>query len=583
MRTLGHLSAIGLATCLSSFLAACGGPIDGAGSGSAPGVGGTGTGSVPGAGGAAGVGGSGTGGISDPTICTPGVPQTSQLPRLTNRQYNNAVAALLGVDTLTTGTSAGKQPSDLLNPDYEGPMNSYAWSAYLNAAGVIAAEVMADPAKKANFINCDPATPGCLTTTITTFGRKAFRRPLTADDIARFEALADTDIAPTPDELAEATLLGFLASPSFIMLTELVDGAPLPEDAARPGDIKLSSYEVAARLSILLWGSIPDDELNAAADADQLTTKAQILAQATRMIALREKVGPQVAVALRHWANMDDDNSHWFSTSHDVADYPAYTATTTAALSTETDKFFEEVAFGGGSFADLFTSPVGFVNKDNAAIYGLDPADYGADFERYEFPDRPGFLTRAGFLSSYSKPKSTSPILRGAYITIKMIGVDPGPPSPNALTTAAPPGDYKTMRQYIEALTSPSDCTGCHSKFVNPPGFALETFDAIGAAQTTDPMGDPIDAVSEVTFAAGDKRTISTPADLMAGIATSQTARRNYAEKLTAFASGRAPNSNDACTVDQLETALSNDGYTVLNLLTDLTQADSLRLRTRGN
>jgi hypothetical protein len=241
------------------------------------------------------------------------------------------------------------------------------------------------------------------------------------------------------------------------------------------------------------------------------------------------------------------------------------------------------VAFGGGGFADLFTSPVGFVNQYTAEIYGLDPAAYGPDLTPYTFTDRPGFLTRGAFLASYSHAKDTSPILRGAYINIRMIGVDPGPPSPDAFTTPAPDRDYKSNREYVEALTEPAECYGCHSKFVNPPGFVLENFDAIGAWQTTDPLGDPINPVAEVTFSAANKKTISNATELMAEIAASQTGRRNFAEKVTSFASGRAPNSNDACTVEQLEVALSNNGYTVLNLLTDLTQADSLRLRTRGN
>lgn len=584
MRTLGQLTCIGLTTLLSSYLVGCGpasGPDGGAGatpgSGGGPaGTGGTGSGT----GGADGSGG------SDPSVCIPGVPVTSQFPRLTGRQYDNVIEDLLGVTTIASGSFVGQKPSAMLNPDFEGSMNRYAWDAYLLTAETIASDVMADPGLRANFIACDPAAAGCMTETIRNFGRKAFRRPMTDGDIARFEALAVTEIQGTPEEIAETTLFAFLASPSFLTITELESGTPMAEDNAPEGAIKLSSFEVAARLSFLLWGSIPDEELNTAATAGQLTTKAQILAQAQRMVSgeNQAKVAPQVVQALRAWAQMDDDNSHWFDTNHPAETYPEFTAQTNEALSGEMDAFFTDVAIAGGSFSDLFLSPFAFVNQHNAAIYDKDPAAYGDDFEKIELDptQRPGFLTRGGFLAGYAHSTWTSPILRGAYINLKMIGYDPGPPSPNAPNSPKPTGTYTTERAYVEALTSPADCVGCHSNYVNPPGFVLENFDAIGAWQDVDPRGDPIDPKVNLTVG-GSTKEITTPLQLMTEIAAAPSARRNFAEKVTAFASGRPPNSNDACTVETLETALASETYTVVNLLTDLTQADSLRLRTVGN
>jgi len=581
MRTLGQLSFIGLTTLLSSFLVACGaspGPDGGAGATTGSGGAGTGTGGAT-----AGVGGSGTGGTVNNAVCVPGVPTTTQFPRMTSVQYENSVEALLGFTTFSSGSYVGMTASASLNPDFEGPMNPPANTAYIKTAENIARDVMADATLKAKFITCDPAVAGCLTDTIRAFGRKAFRRPLTDDEVLRFEGLSNTTPPGTPEEIAETTLWAFLTSPSFIMITELEQGAPIPEDAARPGDIKLSSYEVAARLSFLLWGSVPDDELNAAADANALTTKAQVLAQATRMLQDRVQVGPQVARAFRKWADMDNDNSHWFSTTHAAEVFPEYTADTVPALAAETDAFFEEVALGGGSFADIFLSQVGFVNQHTAALYDLNPADYGPELEKVTFTNRPGFLTRAGFLSSYSGPEATSPILRGSYITIRMLGVDPGPPSENALTTKAPDIVYTSQRQYIEALTSPLECTGCHTKYINPPGFALENYNSVGKWQDTDPLGAPINPTTDVTFAEDNKVKVESPLQMMTELSKSSSVRRNFAEKVTAFATGRAPNPNDACDVDRLNTALSADGYTVLNLLSDLTQADSLRLRTQAN
>jgi hypothetical protein len=512
---------------------------------------------------------------TDPKVCSAGIPATSQIPRLLNRQYDAVVRDLLG---LTSLANAGGQPlSSLLNADFDGPMNPFAWQAYQDVAANIATEVLAGP-NRSKFISCDPAMAGCLTQTIKAFGRKAFRRPLSDAEVATFEKLSQTTPAGTPEEVAETTLLAFLVSPSFLLLPELTQDM-------ESGAYKLSSHEQAVRLSFLLWGSVPDDVLSAAADAGELTSKEQLLAQAQRMIAVRDKTGPLVAGFHRSYLEMNNAASHWWKVQHDPSIFPLYTKDAVPAMLAELDAFFEEVAFAGGSFKDLFLSNIGYVTNQTAAIYGLDPAAYGSQLTRVELDPatRPGFLTRLGFLSSFSNFEGTSPILRGAFITVNMLGVDPGPPNPEALQVAVPPGNYTTRRQYTEALTERAGCQHCHTPFINPPGFVLETYDAIGGIQTTDPMGGPIDATATVTFGEGNVKPITSALELMTEIGKGPLARRIYAEKWVSFAYGRLPNSNDACVVEQLDGKLTEDGYTVLELLADLTQADAFRLRTREN
>src|SRR5215471_15210526 len=183
----------------------------GTGTGNSTGTGtgnstGTGTGGSTGTGGAAGT-------TSNPTItCAPGIPATTQLRRMMNWQYDATVRDLLGVTSVSNGTTSGP-PSSMLYADFDGPMVPDAWRLYQDTAAAIAKAVMASTTQKANFIGCDPAASGCLMTTITTFGRKAFRRPLTTDEVSRFVALGTGTPTGTPAEVAEATLLGFLVSP----------------------------------------------------------------------------------------------------------------------------------------------------------------------------------------------------------------------------------------------------------------------------------------------------------------------------------------------------------------------------------
>jgi hypothetical protein len=574
MKTQRILVAVG---ALSAILLACSAEMSPGGAGGAGGAsaipGGAGTSGLPGTGGSGPGGSAGTG--SNPEVCVPGVPATSQIPRLLNRQYEAVVRDLLGV---TIVGADNKTASQLLVADSDGPMTPDAWRIYQDVGGQIARAVMSGP-NRSRFIGCDAAAAGCLEETIRTFGRKAFRRPLSDAEVMRFQRLGQTTPPGTPDEVAETTLHAFLVSPSFLLLPELATTA-----ATMGQGIALSSHEVATRLSFLLWGSVPDDMLNAAADANQLQTKEQILTQAQRMIAVREKTGPLVASFHRDWVQMNNGSAHWWKTDHDPQTYPLYSEAAKPSWQAELNAFFEDVAFGGGSFQDLLLSNVAYVNRDNAAIYGLDPASHGADLTRVELDaaQRPGFLTRAGFLSSYAGYNATSPILRGAFISVYMLGVNPGAPIPGAaMMTVA--GDFETQRAYVEELTKPAACTGCHS-VINPPGFALENYDGIGKWQTVDPRGGAIDASvtsARVNFGDGKSVDITSPLQLMQEIARTPKAQQLYAQAWVAYAFGRAPNGNDKCIVDQLNTKLSESDYGILNLLADLTQADSFRVRVR--
>jgi hypothetical protein len=163
-----------------------------------------------------------------------------------------------------------------------------------------------------------------------------------------------------------------------------------------------------------------------------------------------------------------------------------------------------------------------------------------------------------------------------------MLGVNPGAPIPGA-TMMTVTGDFATQRAYVEALTGHEPCSGCHT-IVNPPGFAMENYDAIGKWQTVDPRGGAIDAsvtTATVNFGDGNSKPITSPLELMQEIARTPKSRELYAQAWVAYAFGRAPNANDRCVVEQLDTRLAETDYGILDLLADLTQTDSFRVRVR--
>jgi hypothetical protein len=162
-------------------------------------------------------------------------------------------------------------------------------------------------------------------------------------------------------------------------------------------------------------------------------------------------------------------------------------------------------------------------------------------------------------LSTFSKYDVTSPILRGAFITGRVLGVNPGTPDPALTNTPIPPGSYTTMREAIEALTANEPCHFCHGVNSNPPGFVLEYYGSAGERQDADPLGGTIDGAVDVRFSAIDTKTITSPFELMTEIGNLPESKYYYAEQWVALATGRVPNQADACTVNQLSSNVAND------------------------
>src|SRR5690606_12141486 len=230
-------------------------------------------------------GGSGAGGGSVPPSgtaptpsCTPGTPKTSQLPRLTNRQYDNTVADLIGVNLNLSATT--------LATESKGNMDSVTLKGFQTAAAQIASTIVTNPTARAKVITCSTSDLACATDVITQFGAKVFRRPLTSSEVEKYvAAFSNTALTETGsfDEQLEVVFEAMLQSPHFLTVVEADESAPTT--AAGQPVFTLNDYEVAARLSYMLWDTTPDDTLTAAASQGKLTTREGIIEQASRMLA----------------------------------------------------------------------------------------------------------------------------------------------------------------------------------------------------------------------------------------------------------------------------------------------------------
>lgn len=510
------------------------------------------------------------GGAGGPTsACAPGVPATSQLPRLTRVQYDNTIRDLFGITS---------QPSSMLAPDTVGSVDQRAWDGYRTAADTIASQVMANASSRSRAIPCTPSGDGsaCARQLVEQLGRRVFRRPLTPEETTRFLNLytnrAQLTATGTFDDAAQLIIRAFLVSPSFLTRAEIAESANGQYYA-------LNGYEVASRLSYMLWGSMPDDALFTAAANGKLAAPAGILEEAQRMLK-DPKARGRVAEFHQRYAHMGD-GTRWAEISRDPALYPAFKAAMTPLLSEETKRLFDHLVFErNGTFRDLLTTPVAFVNATLAPLYGLDPAKYGADLTAVELDpaQRPGIFTRAGFLAAYSLYDRPSPILRGAFLQKDVLCTDIPPPPPDVEGTPLPMTG-KTNRERVDAQTASAECAACHHNVINPTGFALENFDAIGAYRTTD-NGAPVNAAANVMIGA-TAVPVAGAADLMKKIAASPQAQSCYAKQWVQYAYERNLTAQDACTVQDLAGKLTQNGYTVLNLIADLTQSQSFRLRAK--
>jgi hypothetical protein len=581
-----------LALLAATLVVGCTGRIsDPGGVSSSSGKGGSGTGTGTGNSGVSPTqSGTGGDGASEVIVGAPGTPVsfcttsgvavTSQVPRLTNAQYDRTIADLLGVQTLTA--SNGVQPSTILATDQSGGLTSLAWSAYQTVADMISQQVMADPTLMKNFMNCTPSAT-CLQNTIVSFGRKAFRRPLSTDEITRFNAIvtngASMSASSSMQDIATTVLYMFLISPSFLTRAE----TNTTMDPS--GNIQLSSWEVAQRLSYMLWGSIPDDTLNTAADNAALTTPAQILAQAQRMLT-DDKARLKMADFHRYYILMGP-NTRWDNINKDTSLFPDFDPSMVPTLEEEEEKFFDGVSMvHKGTFQDLILSPLAYVNSATAPMYGLDPSGFTTDFQEttLDVTQRPGFMTRVGFLNAYAFYNRSSPIHRGAFIMKQVLGMPIGSPPPGASQTALPDAtaDLDTNRKQVDAQTSGAACVGCHHSYINPAGFAMESFNAVGTWQTTEQStGAPIDSTSDVVI---DNQTVHVtgPVDLMNKLAASTMAQHRYAEFLTNYLYEREDDPSDCGTVNALAAKIAPGGYTIQNLVTDLTQTIQFRTRAVG-
>jgi hypothetical protein len=494
---------------------------------------------------------------------TPAQPQCdvahiapTPLRRLTAEEYGRTVHDLLGADPkVTVGFARSEGAVTLLVADQ-----------LQHAAETVAADAVST--RLSTLVPCDPKAgdEACARSFVASFGKRAYRRPLDHADIDRHIKLYATAAAQGGFAAGiQLVIEAMLQSPSFLYKVEL--GMPSAGDAAVP----LSQYEIATRLSYLLWGTMPDQELFAAADAGKLATGADVGAQARRMLA-DARARDAIRSFHRNWLGLEALDA----VNKDQKLYPGFKG---ATLRRETEAFVEHVIFdGAGDLRTLLTAPYTMMNRDVATHYGIKgPA--GDALVRVDLdPARhAGIVTQGGWLSLAAKPDATSPVLRGKHVLERFMCRDVLP-QPQDVPIILPDVDPNaTLREKFAQHTADPQCKACHVS-MDPLGFAFEHYDAVGRWRDKE-NGLPIDATATIVGSRDMNGPIDGAVALARKLGDSEQVRECVVNQWFRYAYGRPEQVADRCTLDELGAKFAGSDYRIQDLIVALTETAAFRYR----
>jgi hypothetical protein len=496
-------------------------------------------------------------------------PAPGMLRRLTRSQFRNALSDIFGYALDVTQIDADSFDHNFASLGAAVVVTSDKGADQYNTAIESAVDsVFSDATKRATFIGCTPtgkSADTCLRGYVQKLGQRAWRRPLTStelDGLGTLAASAATTLN-SPVEGARWATVELFESPNFLYRPEL--GAP-----AANGALRFSDYEMAGRLSFLIWNSVPDQMLLDQAASGTLTTTDGIRSAVTRMLATtagRESVGNFAEEYLR----LDRLTTQ----AKDPSLFPEYKPSLQTAMVRDLRDTWASLVFDDQtSVMNLFTTTKAVVNADLAALYGLPTTGLTATtFKQVTLPadgNRAGILTKAGLLSEFANQQSGSPTLRGKFIreALTCQAVPPPPPGVNVTAVDQVTSVPTTKRQRLEEHRASPGCASCHA-LMDPFGLPLENFDAIGKYRTMD-NGLPVDPTS--TF---DGQPIADSRALGVAASQSMTVTKCLVRKYYSYAVGYPERDVDGSVLNALESAFNASGFKMRDLIVAIVTNDA--------
>ena len=429
------------------------------------------------------------------------------------------------------------------------------------------------PSRRQVFL-CRPASRSseraCAERILSRLARRAYRQPVGATELAPILEFYEAARAQAGFEAGiQRGLQRILASPRFVFRSES-DAASLPPGAVH----RVSDLELASRLSFFLWSSIPDDELLTVAASGGLRQPAALDAQVRRMLA-----SPKSAALVTNFAGQWLHLRNVRSVLPNSDEFPDFDDNLRQAFRRETELLFESILREDRSALDLLRADYTFVNERLARHYGI-PNVYGSRFRRMPVPDeaRRGLLGHGSVLAVTSHAERTSPVLRGKWVLENLLGLPVPPPPPDVPSLKGNEEGQKprTLREQLAEHRANPVCASCH-KVMDPVGFALENFDAVGAWRTRE-AGGPIDASGQladgtpVDGVVTLRRAILERPELVVGTMT---------EKLLTYALGRGVEARDMPAVRAIVREAAKRDYRLSAIVTGVVKSVPFQMRAK--
>jgi hypothetical protein len=512
--------------------------------------------------------GGGTGGTAGPPSVDPLLAMESGARRLTQAELDNTLRDLLGEDT---GPAAR-----LLNEDEFRPFdNDYtiqqASEALITSLEVLAEDVaeraVNDPGRLAALVRCTPASAGdeqCYRQFLDTFLPRALRRPATAEDINAYLpllAFASEDNAAVENDFYTAIELAIAAA---LQDPELLYRVERGTPGSEPGLLELNGHEIANRMSYLLWATMPDDALFAAAAEGALDTP-----DGRRIEALRMLDDPKARGQLHRFHAM------WLG-YRSIPHSPELVA----AFNRETSALIDRVVLDEpGSYMRLFTMDETFVDDALADHYGLPRPPDGEGWVSYEGTGRAGILGHGALLAAFGKFEDTSPTQRGILIRTRLMCEEVPRPPPDVDADQPPGGSMGALckyERYAEHRDQSSSCAGCHS-LVDPIGFGLENYDIAGQyREHDDGLPECIIEGSGEIVGVGE---FSGPGELSELLVENEYVDACAVEQFLTFALGRETTSYEAALVQEMTASFRSGNHDFKAFIVDFIASDRFARR----
>jgi hypothetical protein len=446
----------------------------------------------------------------------------------------------------------------------------------LNIEGPFNQTSAGDTASRRRIFVCQPATTKdelpCARKILSTLARRAYRRPLKDSDLEEplsfYQRRRNSN--GSFDSGIESALQLILASPEFLFRFE-----PDPATVAADTPYRVDDVALASRLSFFLWSSIPDDTLVNLASQGKLKDPAVLDQQVKRMLA-----DPRASALADNFAEQWLFLRNLKNSAPNLDAFPDFDDNLRQAMRQETKLFFDSILHEDRSVLDLLNADYTFVNERLARHYGM-PNIYGSQFRRIPVTDpaRRGLLGQASILTVTSYPNRTSPVQRGKWILTNILGTPPLPPPPNVpeLKENAEGAQPKSVRERMEAHRADAVCAGCH-KVMDPVGFALENFDAIGRWRASDDGAkiDPSGVLfngAKVDGAVELRQTLTSRPEVFVGV---------MAEKLLTYALGRGVEYYDMPAVRRIVRDAAARDFKFSSLIAGVVRSAPFQMKTKA-